>query len=82
MNGMLEKSKITGVTCYVIVLFASYKRAFAFNITDINDSIKSGKKSVNIKKIDKWSIPYHEIRTVPSRKFLLDYDHSDDFFDR
>ena len=31
-------------------------------------------KSINIKKIDKWSIPYKEIRTVPSRKEFLDYE--------
>lgn len=30
-------------------------------------------KSVNIKKIDKWDIPYVEIPTIPSRKELLDY---------
>ena len=34
----------------------------------------SGHKSLNIKKIDKWTIPYKEIRTVPNnRKQLLDY---------
>lgn len=31
-------------------------------------------KSVNIKKIDKWTIPYKEIRTIPSRKEFLDYE--------
>lgn len=32
-------------------------------------------KSLNIKKIAKWSIPYKEIRTVPnSRKEFLDYE--------
>ena len=30
-------------------------------------------KSVNIKKIDKWEIPYWEIQTIPSRKNLLEY---------
>ena len=30
-------------------------------------------KSINIKKIDKWSIPYKEIQTIPSRKNLLEY---------
>ena len=30
-------------------------------------------KSVNIKKIDKWEIPYWEIETIPSRKMFLDY---------
>ena len=31
-------------------------------------------KSINIKKIDKWSIPYKEIRTIPSRKEFFDYE--------
>ena len=30
-------------------------------------------KSVNIKKIAKWGIPYWEIQTIPSRKQFLDY---------
>ena len=30
-------------------------------------------KSVNIKKIAKWGIPYWEIETIPSRKQFLDY---------
>ena len=30
-------------------------------------------KSLNIKKIDKWDIPYWEIQTIPSRKDLLEY---------
>ena len=30
-------------------------------------------KSININKIDKWTIPYKELKTVPSRKKLLDY---------
>jgi hypothetical protein len=30
-------------------------------------------KSVNIKKIDKWGIPYYEIPTIPSRKQFWDY---------
>jgi hypothetical protein len=30
-------------------------------------------KSLNIKKIDKWDIPYWEIQTIPSRKEILDY---------
>ena len=30
-------------------------------------------KSVNIKKIDKWEIPYWEIETIPSRKEFLEY---------
>ena len=53
-----------------IVLFTTYKRAV---ILDIRDIVESGEKSINIKKIDKWSIPYVEINTVPSRKLMLDY---------
>lgn len=30
-------------------------------------------KSVNIKKVDKWTIPYWEIQTIPSRKEILEY---------
>ena len=72
---MLEKSRIRGVTCYIVVLFASYQRAFLLNIQDIDNLQQSGRKSINIKKIDKWTIPYQEIKTVPNnRKELLDYD--------
>ena len=73
---MLEKAQITGVKSYVIVLFASYGRAFILDILDIEKEIKAKRKSINIKKIDKWKIPYIEIKTVPSRKTLLDYDVS------
>lgn len=73
---MLEKSKIPGVRSYVIVLFASYQRAFLLDIRDIAISKESGKKSINIKKIDSWTIPYREIKTVPSRKKLLSYDRN------
>lgn len=72
---MLEKSKIEGVTSYIIVLFATYQKAFIFDIKDIDEQIKSGgPKSVNILKKDKWKLPYIEIRTIPSKKSLLDYD--------
>lgn len=30
-------------------------------------------KSLNITKIDKWEVPYWEIKTIPSRKQLLEY---------
>ena len=44
-----------------------------FNHSEIVGQLKI--KSLNIKKIDKWSIPYKEIRTIPSnRKEFLDYD--------
>lgn len=74
-NGLLGKSKIYGCYGLVIVLFASYQRAFVFKIEDIDDYIKkTGKKSLNITKIAKWSIPYKEIATIPNnRKKLLDY---------
>jgi len=77
-NGLRMKTEIPGVYGLVIVLFATYKRAFIFNIKDIADLVNEDTaelkvKSVNIKKIDKWSIPYIEIETLPSRKALLDY---------
>lgn len=73
-TNMLRKAQIVGVKSYVIVLFASYQRAFILNILDIDKYQKSGKKSINIKKINKWTIPYIEVKPVPSRKQLLDYD--------
>lgn len=81
MTNMLEKSRIEGVKGYVIALFASYQRAFVLDIQDINEQIESGKaKSINIKKIDKWTIPYKEIKTIPSRKQLLDYQPNQGIF--
>lgn len=76
-DGLLGKSKIKNVFGYVIVLFASHKRAFIIDIRDIDSLVQQGKKSLNIKKIDKWGIPYKEIKTIPSRKELLDYDTED-----
>lgn len=77
-ESLLKKSKIHNVFGVVIVLFASYQRAFMFNIADIAKAKSKGIKSLNIKKIEKWSIPYKEIKTVPnSRKQLLDYDIKD-----
>lgn len=72
-DGLLAKSKISNVFGIVIILFASYKRAFIFDIRHIAKLESEGIKSLNIKKIDKWVIPYQEIQTVPSRKQLLDY---------
>ena len=72
-DGLLAKSNISNVFGTVIVLFASYKRAFIFDIRHIAKLESEGIKSLNIKKIDKWVIPYQEIQTVPSRKQLLDY---------
>lgn len=72
-ENLLTKSKLPYVFGLVIVLFISYKRAFILNIQDIHDLELSGKKSLNILKIHKWTIPYAEIPTLPSRKELLDY---------
>lgn len=75
---MLEKSQIDHVHGVVIVLFATYKRAFMFDIRDINKAKQDNIKSVNIKKIDKWEIPYREIKTVlNNRKKFLDYRNED-----
>jgi len=71
---MIKAAQVEGIKSYVVVLFASYKRAFLLNILDIEKLEKQGKKSVNIKKLSKWPIPYIEIKTIPSRKALLDYD--------
>lgn len=71
--GLLEKSKIDHVYGVVIILFATYKRAFILNIQDIDKLCQNGIKSINIKKIDKWIVPYKEIDTIPSRKQFLDY---------
>lgn len=72
-ENLLSKSQIAGVRSYVIVLFATYQQAFILNIQTIDNIIKSGKKSINIKKKLKWEFPYYEIPTIPSRKQLLDY---------
>lgn len=70
-----KKSKIKGVYGIVAVLFASYQRMFLFNIEDWLEELRDPDKlnSINIKKIDKWTIPYAEVQTIPSRKELLDY---------
>lgn len=73
-NGLLVKSRISGVYGVVVVLFASHKRAILIDIQQIKSMIDSGKKSINIDKIDKWDFRYSEIPTIPnSRKKLLDY---------
>lgn len=75
-EGLLEKSKIDHVFGIVIVLFATYQRAFILDIRDIAKHKENSQKSLNIKKIDKWPdyIQYFEIATVPNkRKFYLDY---------
>ena len=79
---LLAAGKVDGIVSYVLVLFASYKRAFLINIQDIEALEKQRIKSLNIKKVAKWKIPYIEIRTIPSRKELLDYDfeHAKEIF--
>ena len=77
-NGLRNKAEILGVFGLIIVLFASYKRAFVFDIRDIAELTESRTstlriKSININKISKWTIPYKEIQTIPSRQELLDY---------
>ena len=74
MDNLLKKSQIAHVFGLIIILFITHKRSFILNIQDINRLIQQGIKSVNVKKIDKWKIPYAEIRTIPNnRKKLLDY---------
>lgn len=74
LNEVSDKSFIKGVFGLCFVLFAAYQRAFIFNMQDIRMCIKNGtQKSLNIKKIEKWPIKFAEIRTIPSRKELLDY---------
>ena len=73
-EGLLKKSHIPGVYGWVIVLFATHKRAFILDIREIAELKQLGKKSINIKKIDTWGIKYAEIQTIPNnRKKLLDY---------
>ena len=73
-QGLLDKSHIENVFGIVIVLFVTYKRAFAIDIREIKRSTDLGKKSINIKKIDKWIIEYKELQTIENnRKQLLDY---------
>ena len=72
---LLEKSKITGCYGLVVILFAYYKRAFMVHIEHIAQLEAADKHSLNIKKLEKWGIPYKEIRTIPNpRKKLLDYE--------
>lgn len=73
-DNLMKKSKIEGTFGIIIILFASYQRAFILDIRDIDHLIKEkNKKSLNIQKIDKWDIKHYEIETIPSRKALLDY---------
>ena len=51
-DGLLAKSAIPGAYGLVIVLFATYQQAFILDIRDIKALEDSGKKSLNIKKIN------------------------------
>ena len=74
-EGLYEKSKIENCFGLIMLLFAAYQRVFILDIRDIKYLMDSGIKSLNIKKLDKWKIPFVEIDTVPnSRKELLDYE--------
>ena len=73
MKALTERSSVQGCQCWVIVLFATYKRAFRFKASDIKSASDNDIKSLNIKKIDKWPVPYKELTTIPSKKLLLDY---------
>lgn len=73
-DGLYKKSKIDGCFGLVVVLFASYQKAFILDIRDIDRLSKAGKKSLNIKKHKNWEIPSAQIQTVASRKQLLDYN--------
>ena len=72
-DNLLLKSQIAKVYGFIVVLFASYKRAFLIDIREIKRLEDSGIKSLNIKKLAKWPCEYAEIQTIPSRKQLLDY---------
>lgn len=73
-KGLMTKSTIAHCYGWIVVLFATYKRAFILDIRTINAIIQSGKKSINIDKISKWDFPYAEIETIPNnRKKHLDY---------
>lgn len=72
-DNLLKKSEIQNVFGLIIVLFASYKRAFVLDIREIKRLEDTGVKSLNIKKLAKWPCKWKELQTVPSRKQLLDY---------
>lgn len=76
LENMLKKSEIPHVHSVIIILFATHKRAFIIDIREIDKLLRSGIKSININKIQKWDelFKYAEIATVPNnRKKLLDY---------
>lgn len=72
-DNLLKKSRIPNVYGVIVVLFATEQRAFIIDINEIDRLKQTGKKSINIKKLDSWDIKYTEINTIPSKKALLDY---------
>lgn len=71
---MLEKSRIQDVYALVIVLFATYQRAFIIPIEEFDKIENSGKKSININKVNSWNFRFYEIPTIlNNRKKLLNY---------
>ena len=82
-NNLLVKSKIQNVFGLVVVLFASYKRAFVLDINEIDRLQKElDIHSLNIKKILAWKCRYSEIPTIPSRKQLLEYSGGIEVLDK
>ena len=55
-NGLLNKSKIENVHGVIILLFATYQRAFIIDINQIQRLIDNGIKSLNIKKLQKVNV--------------------------
>ena len=73
-EGLLKKSRIPFVRGIVIVLFASYKRAFMIDIRSIVKSIETGNKSVNVNRLNKSNVKMSEIDTIKNnRKTYIDY---------
>lgn len=83
-EGLLNKSRIPFVRGIVIVLFASYKRAFMIDIRSIVKSIESRNKSVNINRLNNSQVRMSEIETIQnSRKTFLDYKGDiEDYFQK
>lgn len=83
-EGLLKKSRIPFVRGIVIVLFASYKRAFMIDIRSIVKSIESRNKSFNINRLNKSQVKMSEIETIQnSRKTFLDYKGDiEDYFQK
>lgn len=79
---LVLRSKVEGVHGIVSVLFAAHKRMFLLDINSLFKEDENGAvvlcddsvKSLNVKKLDKWPVPYMEVGTIPNnRKKHLDY---------